>query len=265
MLPTKPSAYQRFLQATLMRVRPNTLAAWLKPLLGVKRQLIKTPQGSFWIDPVSLLGIALTKYGIHEEDMVKTQEEYLRPECTFVDLGANEGYFTVIGAGLCGSAGHVLAIEPQRRLLPVIEENLRLNASPHVRLVNAAVGDQPGTSVIHLTASTNTGGSGFHRHSKYALPTQEVTVMTLEQVLDSHKISRVDLMKVDIEGHEYEALMGSPQVFESHRIRAVALELHPAILAKRGKDVSDITSMLKRFGYQHSSKFGNAVWVALDL
>ena len=256
------SPYQRMLQRVLIRVRPNVLAAWLKPLLGVKRVTLPTARGTFWIDPVSLLGIALTNQGEHEHGMVQTLEKFLKPGDTFVDLGANEGYFTVIGARLCGPVGHVLAIEPQHRLLPVIDQNLKLNDLPQVQVLNAAISDQRGTATLHLTASTNSGGSGFHRHSKYKLPTQEIGTITLEEALDAHQMAQVDLMKVDIEGFEYEALLGSPKVFEQHRVKALALELHPTILADRGKASSDIEQMLERCGYRCSMEFGNAVWLA---
>ncbi len=255
------SSYQRFLQRVLIRVRPNVLAAWLKPLLRVKRVTVPTAHGTFWIDPVSLLGIALTNQGEHEHGMVQTLEKFLKSGDTFVDLGANEGYFTVIGARLCGAEGRVLAIEPQHRLLPVIEQNLKLNGLAHVEVLNAAISDQRGTATLHLTASTNSGGSGFHRHSKYKLPTQEIGTLTLEEALDAQKLEQVDLMKVDIEGFEYEALLGSTKVFEQHRVKALALELHPTILADRGKAAADIEQMLERCGYRCSMEFGNAVWL----
>jgi len=245
-----------------MRVRPNVLAAWIKDLLRVKRVPLGTDHGIFWIDPVSLLGIALSRQGVHEDGMVKTLQTFLKPGDTFVDLGANEGYFTVIAAELCGATGRVLAIEPQQRLLPVIAENLRLNESPSVTVLNAAVGAEAGTAVMHLTASTNTGGSGFERRSRFALPTQAVTIQTLEQVLDQQGITHVDLMKVDIEGFEYEALLGSPKVFEQQRVKALALELHPTLLASRGKHVQDITALLTRCGYTQVQTFGNTVWIA---
>lgn len=254
--------YPRLLQTVLMRVRPNLLAAKIKSWLGVKRVPLGTDHGTFWIDPVSLLGIALSRRGVHEDGMVKTLQTLLKPGDTFVDLGANEGYFSVIAARLCGASGRVLAIEPQQRLLPVIQENLRLNQSQSVALLNAAVGAVEGTAVMHLTASTNTGGSGFERRSKFALPTQEVAMHTLEQVLDQQGIAQVDLMKVDIEGFEYEALLGSPRVFEQQRVKAVALELHPTLLADRGKDAADITALLARCGYEAIQKFGNSVWIA---
>ena len=254
--------YPRLLQRVLMRVRPNLLAGVLKRWLRMRRTTVQTPHGSFHIDPVSLLGIALTQRGEHEPAMIATLQRYLSAGATFVDLGANEGYFTVLAARLCGAKGRVLAIEPQRRLLGVIDHNLRLNGLEGVQVVNAAISDKPGAATVYLTASTNTGGSGLHHHSKYPLPSEEVTALTLEQVLDQQGLATVDLMKVDIEGFEYEALLGSPRVFEQRRVKALALELHEAILAHRGKQAGDITAMLERAGYQRTSTAGNEVWLA---
>ena len=224
--------------------------------------VVDTPQGRFFVDPVSLLGIALSKRGCYEPEMHSTLRQFLGRGKTFVDLGANEGYFTVIGAKLCQAEGRVIAIEPQHRLLPVIEENLRLNGLTNASLVNAALSDTPGQVTLHLTSDTNSGGSGLHRHTAYSLPTQEVAAMTLAQVLDQQKIDHVDLMKVDIEGFEYEALLGSPDVFHQHRILALALELHPTILAERGKNAGDIEQMLASTGYRKTETFGNSVWLA---
>jgi FkbM family methyltransferase len=177
----------------------------------------------------------------------------------FLDLGANEGYFTVVAARRCG---RVIAVEPQQRLLSVIEANLRLNGLANVRLLNLAVSDRPGEAILHLTPSINSGASGLHRSVKYSLPTQSVATRTLEQVFAAEELSRVDLMKVDIEGFEYEALLGSPRIFAERRVRALALELHPSILASRGKDARDIVAMLETAGYVATSRHGNDVWLA---
>jgi FkbM family methyltransferase len=245
-----------------MKVRPAPVAAALKRLLGVTRINLPTPHGTFAIDPVSLLGIALSRTGEYEAGMRKTLETHLKPGSSFVDLGANEGYFTVIAGLLCGHGGRVLSIEPQERLLPVIRQNILLNRLSNVSLLNAAISDTPGSAELFLTSDTNSGGSGFHRHSKYSLPTQTVQTLTLEQALDQHQLPQVDLMKIDIEGFEYEALLGSPQVFQTHRIKALALELHPHILEARGKDANEITAMLANAGYTRSENFGNDVWTA---
>src|ERR1700682_327502 len=128
--------YQRCLQTLLMRVRPSSLASLLKRVLGIRRTVIDTPHGRFWVDPISNLGIALSRHGSYESGMQKTLEKFLPSGATFVDLGANEGYFTVIGANEGGPRGRVVAIEPQKRLIPVIAENLRLNGVEWASVLN---------------------------------------------------------------------------------------------------------------------------------
>jgi len=155
-----------------MRLRPAPIASALKRLLGTRRLRIETPHGIFWIDPLSLSGYVLSRTGQYEPDMERTFAEFLKPGSKFVDLGANEGYFTVLGAKICGPRGRVVAVEPQDRLLPVIEENLRLNGLEWVHVVQAAVSDKSGTATIHLSADVNCGGSRWPiRHRPDVHPT----------------------------------------------------------------------------------------------
>lgn len=251
----------RVLQTLLMRVRPAPVASLMKRLLMVRRVAVDTAQGRFKVDPVSLMGIALTRMGGYENGMTATLGKFLRSGNTFVDVGANEGYFTVIGANQCGASGRVVAIEPQRRLLQVIQDNLALNGVVNTKLLNVAISDRSGTATLNLTADTNSGGSGLFRHTKYVLPTQEVEMVTLEQALDREGLRTVDLIKMDIEGFEYEAVLGSPRVFVEHRVKALALELHPTILTQRGKSAGEIERTLTQAGYRLIETFGNAVWI----
>ena len=261
-LPQPLNLRLRLLQPVLRRVRPASLADLLKRLLLVRRVPVKTQHGEFMLDPVSTLGAALTRGGTFEEPLLQTLRHYLKPGMTFVDLGANEGYFTVIGAGLCSPGGVVIAVEPQERLLPVIEANARLNQCDGVRVANVAVSDQPGTGMLHLAPSTNNGSSGLDRSTRYALPTQPVETLTLGQLLDREGLMKVDFMKIDIEGFEYEAILGSPEVFQQHRVRVMALEIHDSRLLARGKPPEDITRFLKGCGYTLSHPFGPAIWTA---
>jgi FkbM family methyltransferase len=256
------SIYQRFLQSFLLRVRPAPLASLFKRMLGPRSMIVVTPNGRFRVDPISILGRDLTEHGSYEPAMQKTLEKFLAPGATFLDVGANVGYFTIIGAQLCGPSGRVLAIEPQERLLPMIKENIRINGVAWATVLNVAVTDVPGTVTLHLTADMAPGGSGLFRQTKYHLPTQQAIARTLTQILNEEGIDHVDLMKVDIEGSEYEALLGSPDIFRERIIQALALELHPTILQGRNKDVAKITKMLAEFGYIMSEPFGNAVWLA---
>src|SRR3954453_22426329 len=85
----------RVLQNLLLRVRPAALGSLLKKGLGVKRSVIVTDAGRFYADPVSGFARLLTNGG-YEHGLVVALWSLLEPGGCFVDLGANEGYFSVI-------------------------------------------------------------------------------------------------------------------------------------------------------------------------
>ncbi len=91
--------------------------------------------------------------------------------------------------------------------------------------------------------------------------TIRVDCVTLQNVLDVNEIKFVDLLKVDIEGAEYEAVMGSPEVFKSGRVKAIVLEYHSDILSKRGLQASAIHDFLLASGYMLDAKFSRSVYV----
>ncbi len=244
-----------------MEIRPALLADGLKRLLRITRRTIDTDAGKFWIDPVSNLGMALVLNGTYEPGMRTILATFLGPGKVFIDLGANEGYFTVIGARLARPEGRVIAIEPQNRLIPIISANLRLN-DLSATIVQAAVSDQRSTAVLHLAPSINTGSSGLHRVTKYPVPQQQVRTVTLADVLEESQVGIVDLLKVDIEGWEFEAILGSSQLFSAKRIKAMALELHPWVLAERGKSADKLVSFLAGSGYSATNIAGHTVWTA---
>ncbi len=263
--PTFPSplaVHERALQTVLMRTRPAPLAAALKRAFGIRRRPLETPHGTFWIDPVSSLGADVCSTGAYEPGMRRNIETRLETGGTFVDLGANEGYFTVVAGLRAGPSGRVLAIEPQTRLLPVITENVRLNGLRNVTLLHTAVGDRDGEDEIRLAADTNSGASGLHQSASGMLGRQKVEVRTLASILDREKLDRVDFMKVDIEGGEYEAILGSQEIFKSRRVVHLAMELHPGPLAARGKDAADIIGLLAACGYRMMDIEGHTFWTA---
>jgi FkbM family methyltransferase len=255
------SARKSALRTFLLRIRPAFIAAALKRLLHVERVVVETDHGRFLIDPVSNLGDSLASSGEYEPEMRRTLERFLAPGCVFVDIGANEGYFSVMGRKLVGGNGKVVAVEPQSRLLPILQENFRLNGVTAIQLVHGAVSNAPGKARLHISPDTNTGSSSLDQSTSYSLPTEQTEVMTMAELFSRQGVDRADLVKMDIEGFEYEAILGSRELFSAGRIKAFALELHPPRIERRGLKVADITSFLTEAGYALEPGLSNTVWV----
>lgn len=235
----------------LLKLRPAPLASFAARVLGLnKRRLVRTERGTFFINPISNFGSILLGRGEYEPQMEAVLRHYLRPGDVFIDMGANEGYFSVLASGLVGPEGSVIAVEPQSTLQGVIQTNLGSNACVNVRLVRCAVSGRTEKVRLSLAPDVNTGSSSLFRQTKYVLPTEEIQSFCLEDFLNAVGVDRCDLMKVDIEGAEYDAFMAAGDVLRKGILKHVALEIHHSVLAKRGFSGDKLHAHMIESGYQ---------------
>lgn len=246
----------------LARIRPTIVSAWLKKLLRLPRVQTRSELGNFWLDPVSHLGQTLLHGKIHEPSTVQALQAVLSEGNTFIDLGSNEGYFSIIASALVGNTGRVYAIEPQRRLQMVLQKNIELNGARNIVIRRCAISNQAGKANLYLSPNTNTGSSGFYRATRYGNWKETVETETLDAFFQRERISSCDLLKIDIEGHEYEAIFGSTDIFRSGAIKAVVLEIHREILKRRGLAAEKITDFLADCGYCLDERFAEtSMWI----
>jgi len=114
----------------LTRLRPLELAECLKKALRIRRYEIEEEGLRVWIDPVSNVGSRLLAEGTYEKKLTEALPHLLGPNLTFYDVGANEGWFSLVAARIVGPSGRVIAVEPQERLWPVILHNASLPILP---------------------------------------------------------------------------------------------------------------------------------------
>ncbi len=221
------------LYQTLMRVRPAQLGDVLKKCLGVRRKQVRASTGHiFWADPVSVFGLALLQEQIYERRMTEVLQIILRRGDTFIDIGANEGYFSILASSLVFD-GKVYCIEPQRRLQPVLQENIRINSASPISVHPIAMSSQEGQLELFLRPTTNTGASSIFRHWKIGSTTETVPATALDVFFRKNAIEKARLMKVDVEGAEELVIRGAQRVLKEQLIDFIALEYHPVIIGRQ--------------------------------
>jgi len=143
----------------------------------------------------------------------------LAPGDTVLDIGANIGCFTLQAARLCPQ-GTVFAVEPLRSNCALLEENIALNRFANVRARCLALSDTDGAQTLHH------GGQCPSLHWSGAGSTAtEVPTRTLRSFLAAEGIERVDFLKMDCEGAEFDILLAAgPE--ELSRIRRIVMEYH---------------------------------------
>jgi len=177
----------------------------------------------------------------------------LRKGDVFVDIGANIGYFTLLASDAVGSAGKVFAFEPDPRNFRLLRKNIETNRCENVRLEAKAIVEACKPLTLHLS------NINFGDHRVYAsyddatynqgAPRSEVQVegITLDCYLSAG--SRVDFVKMDIQGAEYFALQGMKRVLvENHDILCV-IEFWPHGLMEAGASPSALLQELIQLGF----------------
>jgi FkbM family methyltransferase len=234
----------------LLRIRPVELAEILKRALGIDYREVKIGELTLWADPASNFGNRVISDGNYEPEFTASLLKLLRPGSCFVDLGANEGWFSLQASGAVGPEGMVFAIEPQRRLWPVIHQNFILNGRTNYRLIPYAVGQQEGFIDLILHPSLNTGSTTAVSNLRRTLFRRQKTgVLPLEAIMQRFSIPRIDVLKIDIEGFELNALRSLGPRLSDGSVAAILIEYHPAQLKELGQSKEEVVRLLRESGY----------------
>jgi len=176
---------------------------------------------------------------------------FLRPGMTFLDVGANWGYFSLLASCRVGRQGRVVSLEPDPRLFPILEANARRNGLTQLIPLRLAAAAAPGTLTLagYAPGAENRGVSRIVSGAAGGTAFR-VAADSLDDVIARLELAPVDLLKMDIEGAEGLALAGSRRTLGAHRVRRLLLELHPAQLREHGTAPDRVLSYLLDSGYR---------------
>jgi FkbM family methyltransferase len=191
------------------RGKARLARAVLGPARGLHDVIVRDRFGHRFLIPHvgSPLGFELLIHGVYEPVELGLVLSWLRPGGVFVDVGANIGCYSLPAADAVGSAGRVIAIEASPTIQPYLERNVAMNAMRNIDLVALAVGDRQGTVPFHEAPSHSFGMGSIA--PQFGIPPVEVSISTLDNVLETRGIARVDAIKVDVEGFELAVFRGA--------------------------------------------------------
>ncbi len=235
----------RFVNRPYYWWRPSQLALRLraKPNPDGSPRLLRTAWGSHlycWPDP---LGQAVARTGIYDLVVAETLARLADPGETAVDAGANVGFMSNLLAHAVGADGRVISFEPHPLILETLNGNverwraLERIATVEVRAaaVSSAAGRLP-LSVDPHTFAHNKGTASVEQ----ADPISSTEVDTVR--LDEELSAPIGVLKLDVEGHELEALRGADSLLSHKLIRDILFEEHR-------RPPTPVTALLESYGY----------------
>ncbi len=176
---------------------------------------------------------------------------HLRPGMTFVDVGANVGYYTALAAECVTSNGRVISFEPSPYAFERLSLMVSNNSLPQVQAVRAGLSDAAGqlNLYVNLTAGNHAPTLIEHEGASRTI----VQVSTLDEEARRLGVEYIDLLKIDVEGYEARVLKGASKLLADRRIRAVLCEFNEYWLRRAGCSSEQLHQSLAAYGFRETS------------
>ena len=208
---------------------------------------VRTRYGFYMsVDVSEWLGRHVFATGEYEPATSRMLATCLRPGDTFLDIGANAGYFSLLAARIVGPTGKVVAFEPHPRMQKDYRHNVDLNHFQTIcDLKNVALSNSHGEAEFFAGPDQHPGVSSL-RAPERCSSTFNVPVATYDELIGPSE--RVDCLKIDVEGAECCVLEGMTNMLAA-QLPIVVLEVTPSYLAKFDRKVDILDSLLTSLGY----------------
>jgi FkbM family methyltransferase len=198
---------------------------------------------------------------IHEASTTRLFRNLLKSGDTFVDLGANIGYYSMLACRLVGQTGQVLSFEPEPRNFKYLSRNKELNSYSQMTPVHRAVSDKKDVVKLfvcpydtgHHTIKQSEGITSYETKAVYdkdKIMYVEVETVTLDSYLVGAGISNVDLIKMDVEGAELFALKGMRETIKRNPGLKMIVEFFPILIEKMGSSPAEFLTTLVAHGFR---------------
>lgn len=216
--------------------------------------IIKTIYGfDLEINPQIDKGIeeCLFKTGTYEEGTLHIFNQILKEGDVVVDAGANIGLMSIFAAQIVGGAGQVHAFEPEPNTFKILQKNCALNNLTNIVLNEQALGAEKSEAMLYSNMNINRGAASLIQ-SEDATGTN-VLISTLDIYVEEQKLTKIDFIKIDIEGFELEMLKGSSKLLAAEHAPILCVEYSQTVA--RNNDLEDVYDFIKKINNYRIYKF----------
>lgn len=182
--------------------------------------------------------------------------QYLSPGMVAFDVGANIGEISLLFSRFVGSQGQVHAFECSPNTFRRLNEIVAISNRKNIKTNCMCLSDAIGTAELHIFDDEHAGWTTMANRplQQYGIDikpvcTEKVPTTTIDAYCESHNIQQIDLLKIDVEGAEYQVLKGASRMMREHRIRCVIFEFGQTTF-DMGNDPGKLTELFTSKGYK---------------
>jgi len=192
----------------------------------------------------------LVNDGVHEKYQTELFRELVKPGMIVVDIGAYNGYYTLIAAELLEGRGWVYAFEPEPNNFQLLVKNIQINDYTNITAVRRALSNKNGKIRLFIDRINLGSPSLAEENVEESVGFVEVETVTLDGFFrDVVKDTRIDLLKMDAQGAEGLIVEGARKILKETNPKII-MEFWPYGLRNLTADPSRLLDELQSYGFK---------------
>lgn len=240
------SSMERFVQAKIRAITSDNTGRYItySPKLGGKSTFMVKLES----DDLRSAPIVSLRTGVYEAGVERIMETFLPSVENFLDLGANIGFYSMFAVSLNPKI-RVIAFEPNPTVRNRLFENLIINGYlTQVSVIPFGLSSIHGTAEFFVPPMSGSGaGSLKNLHAEEGTPSRfQVELHSIDEIF--RKDSKIDLIKIDIEGSEYQAILGGQELINTQQ-PIIVIELLRKWMSAFGSHPQEVLLKLSTLGY----------------
>ena len=167
-----------------------------------------------------------------------------------LDIGAHIGLFAAIASQAVGSGGKVFAFEPSPTTYSLLSKTMTINnATGIIKTYQQAVGSQQGKTTFFISNDQADNSNSLVNYKEdRPLHGIDINVTTIDFFVSEQQLSKVDFVKIDVEGAEFDAIKGAVNTFKKFKPVCI-LAIHPEPIIAKGDTVEDMYDFIQQMNY----------------
>ena len=225
------------------------------PFVGSEKRTIVRDGINYEVDLAEGIELSLFLFGNFQRHILKNSFLKIQENYTIIDIGANVGLMTLPFAKLV-PGGKVFSFEPTHYALERLKKNLALNPeiAKRVTVINSFVSEKSDINPDILAYSSwkvdGAGGSNLHPvHLGTPKDAQGVPSISLNDFVEQQKLEKIDFIKIDTDGHEYEVFKGAERAIAKYRPKII-FEIGLYVLDEKNITFDFYMDYFKRLNYK---------------
>ncbi len=195
-------------------------------------------------------------FGTFQPAVEEVLKKYLKNGDTFIDVGANIGYFSLIGAGFVGKVGQVHSFEPVSEYFEKLKNLSENNKQYNITVNQFALGETEKKEKIYIGGPLHIGNNTFFPDLLEGInevKEAEVSICRLDKYIKEKNIQNIKLIKIDVEGFEFSVLKGLESFFSENykkqMLPVIICEIVPEVYENYSYKLEDVFEYMAKFSY----------------